>query len=291
MIKLQLHSMAWVCTVCMGVMCAADARGGVEQDQLNKNFIASQDITLNDKWENTAIGNELNWSFDTALSPGTVTDATVPGITAAYAFPAALGEAGDYRHFAGDDVTFELWFKPDGLSGDHVLFETGGDGSGTVFKLNGNALTFRAQESTTAGEFAQVSKTNIDADWQQVVGVIELNVGITLYHNGQFVDSAAASDMDAWVGFNDSGLGRVIGTVAGGGGFTGFDGQIAIMRFYTKALDADMVQDNYLAIIPEPISLILPLVGVLGLRRRKRGTAWECGREDSNLHGCYPTRT
>lgn len=47
------------------------------------------------------------------------------------------------------NVTWELVFRPVDLNGNHVLFETGGNGDGSAFILQGSVLEFRVQDAAT----------------------------------------------------------------------------------------------------------------------------------------------
>lgn len=258
------------------------------------NWEADLDTPGDNTWASSVNAASTNpWTFSGSQTPIDVSGDTAgtdfASIQSAYSFPNATAIRPDWQgaSVAGgaspspssQDATFEFVFRLSDETGNHVLFETGGANRGTSVTLTGTTLTFRAQQGTTAGTFAEASVTNLAVGvFHQVVATIDMNADviqtIQVFHNGTFVDSAGPADDGAdpdWDGSDDAGLGRVNGAITAGT-FTNFDGDIAIMRYYRdQVFDATDAQQNFDALVPEPSSLaLLGLGGLLVARRRQR---------------------
>ena len=204
-----------------------------------------------------------------------VFDPSVPGITGAYRFPEARAATinangtprAAWEALAQPNVpgTFEIWFKPDDLTGSHVLWEIGATNKGVAIALDDDELVFSVQ--ATDGEGGNASnyvhrEPLTDTGWHQAVITIDLfSFQITSYLDGQAVNSAAfaPSATYRWTGGNPAGLGT-LGTDsafpdAGIAGdpipqpdLTDFHGLISTMRFYNIDLFANEIIDNYNAL-------------------------------------------
>jgi len=110
----------------------------------------------------------------------------------------------------------------------------------------------------------------------QIVGVVDPdNAGGTgkmrLYLNGQRIGNNA--EFKYWQdGNNDAGLGGVDSALGAAGSAGDFDGQIAIVRLYSDAKTDAEVAALYNAVVPEPATVGLLVLGggVLLARRRRR---------------------
>ena len=244
-------------------------------------FEASADVAGDAVWDPLVPSFE-GFDFPAPASPVVVNDPAVPGITAAY----DVGATGNPGVFDGNigalqasrqDGSFEIWFKPDDLTGgDQVIYEFGGSGSGGYISLQGDQLSFYVN-----GVFSDrtLTTTLADADWTQVVAVINNTYEpdplveseddfISLYVDGQFIGDTQANlaDFNDWAGANESGLGQDGLSIASLGPIdnTGddnattsfpFAGEIAIFEYVASALSAQDVLDRYNAITTAPTGL------------------------------------
>ncbi|MEM6329128.1 MAG: LamG-like jellyroll fold domain-containing protein [Planctomycetota bacterium] len=246
---------------------------------LERRFDAAAD-TPGDAFWNAELPSFERFNFGADTSPVPVNDPAVPGITQAY----EVGGSGVSNIFestvngqqAGrQDATFEIWFRPDDLTGgDQIIYEFGGAGSGGYFSLQGDQLSFYVN-----GAFSDrtLSTTLTDAEWTQVVGVINntfdpVNASqddfISLYVNGQFVGDTQANlaDFNDWAGGNQAGLGQDGQSIANFGPIDNtmddnltvsfpFAGQIAIFEYTAAALTSPEIQDLFDAVTTAPEGL------------------------------------
>ncbi|MBN4075522.1 DUF4347 domain-containing protein, partial [Gammaproteobacteria bacterium AH-315-E17] len=204
--------------------------------------------------------------FDWGLSGQTYNasaGSTYPGITSSYSFSGSSsgGTTASFDGISGDpsnnDATFEMWIKPDSLSGgDQVLFESGATGDGIVIYLQNDVLNVYVKDggvnstvtynlNTDSSGIFSGSPYSGDptAEFFQVSAVVDLSNTIKLYINGVEADSTAFSGVD-WAGGNAAGLGQDNGGSANG--ITGsFDGEIARFRFYEEALPDTHLAENF----------------------------------------------
>jgi len=261
------------------------------------NWEADLDTDGNSQWESSVnAGSTDPWNFGSPQTPTDVSGDTAgtdfANIQTAYSFPGAVATREDWDNGipggAGtpteEDATFELVFRLNDDSGRHILFETGGSGRGTILFVDGTTLTFESQQGS--GNNAVVSLTGLAVgDFHQVVATIDMESDaideIELFHNGQAFAGNTAGPADGtqndWDGGDNAGLGSNNGTNADGGSFTNFDGDIAIMRYYRGTdFNQSQAQQNFGALVPEPSTIALAVMGLLGLcgellRRRWRG--------------------
>jgi len=242
---------------------------------------ASEDTDGDNRWEDVVLGNPSGLDFELDDSPA-VTRVTgvssYQGISAAYDFPggstgqeagALLSDSGTstYRSFqdppgpleSGDwtvqDVTMEMWFKPDtlthGPSNGQILFEDGG-GTGYGIFINDNLLQLRKHPGSGLVSFDVSSITN---EFIQAVGTYDVSAGaMALYVNGDSKGTASPGGGD-WSGGDDAAVGtrgeNNVGSLGNGQQNTeSFDGKIAIFRVYrNQILTAGQISTNYQNIV------------------------------------------
>ncbi len=239
---------------------------------------AASDVDGNAFWESMVNAtNTRRWNFGASTSPVSVTDTTLLDLSKAYHFGADgssgagmaswqnLGFSGNPT---GQDATFEILFRPEDLIDNHVLMETGGIGDGTVVKLEGDELVFRVQRFNPSGtaddNFVEI-RTTLDTAgvFYHFVGTIDLGSDeASMYLNGQLIETRGTvltdtlqpgGDLNDWAGGNAAGLSIASssGGVAGGNvGWTTFNGDIAIVRYYQdNVFDAVDATANYNALL------------------------------------------
>ena len=140
------------------------------------------------------------------------------------------------------NVTWELVFRPGDLTGNHVLFETGGNGDGSVFVLQGSILEFRVQDANTAEQRIIATHTFAAGDeskFHHVVAAVTLgaaganNVDLFVNAGAPVASLGATGALNDWAGGDAAGLGRVNGGIpTGQTGFDAFTGDVALLRYY-----------------------------------------------------------
>ena len=255
-------------------------------DSYTLNYDAASAASGAAYWNDTTLVSGYDFDLD-----GEVLDkapqSTYAGITDAFHFDGyGGGRMSDLAGLPGEQTkksaSFELWFRPDDLYDNDVLFETGsygflGTGTGTSFimvdedndgvaddlqfvvKNGGTKRTLTADLSTILGR-----TTTLTNDFIQVVGTYDRNINgsstdaVTLYVNGVEVDYDTATGLNDWSDAGNIGLGRVNGSInVGNSNVTNFEGDIAKFRFYEHALSSDTVSDNFDA-VATPLGKVVP---------------------------------
>lgn len=165
-----------------------------------------------------------------------------PGAPAWFRSPAALQASLDTFGGTNLNVSWELVFRPGDLTGSHVLFETGGDGDGTAFVINGSNLEFRVQDAPNADQRVQVMQSLAPGDeekFHHVVATVTLGAAgtssVSLYLNGgpAVGTQSALGDLNDWAGGDGAALGQINGGITIGlPGEEPFTGDIALLNYY-----------------------------------------------------------
>ncbi|MCB1209314.1 MAG: cadherin-like beta sandwich domain-containing protein [Verrucomicrobiales bacterium] len=238
-------------------------------------FDAGLDTNANSVWENTQTLQTHNINLGANLTRNASPVTAIPGISAAYVFPTAgttdvanyARSAASIQDIAGDpstkSATFELWFKPDSLTGgDQVLFETGGNSNGFSFYIrNGNTLRVSVISNASAGFSIEAPLTGLESEFIQAVATLDINnPGTTdtlhLYLNGVEVAASPVTHtgVNKWSGPDFFGIGGSQGTFAqvGGSGANGVDlnpntfaGEVSIARLYNSVLTSQQIASNF----------------------------------------------
>jgi len=246
--------------------------GGVVTAGADFDADADLDADADNRWEDESGVSGLDFALAPSVTRVTGTS-LLPGISAAYDFPggstgnadgARLSIAGtatdqSFQNAPGDwtneDVTIEMWFKPDNLTpaplNGQVLFEDGG-GTGIGLLVDNNELRLR---KAPGGGNVGFNIASIAGEFIHAVGTYDVSAGaMELFVNGVSVGTATPGGGD-WSGGDPVGVGTRGGANLGGigGGQAGtesFDGQIAKFRVYrNQLLTASEVTQNFKAVV------------------------------------------
>ena len=192
-------------------------------------------------------GNTRNITLSGGYSLVEVTDD--PRFTHAYSFDGTgQGTTGSFDNFnEQDSASWEVWFRPADVTGNEVLFETGGTGDGMSLNIradgNGYRVLFAIQDnSSNHFELESEILTNL-ATFTQAVAVFDQQLDtLQLYVDGKPVGEALDTEgrIQDWSGSSDVGVASENAGHGGGSGLSGygnFTGEIAAIRFYERAID------------------------------------------------------
>ena len=233
---------------------ANDSSVGPATSGASLQYDAATDDGADLVWENQTSETGLDWDF----SGGGVTFDASPvsstGVAASWVFDGSGGGVTDsYSNLAAnpskEPATLELWFRPTDAVGQEMIFETGGNGHGTSFSLNGSSLELLVNAgSDTALLSRDISAEIAGGEFIQATALIDTNNSeVRLYVNGILVDSeTGVTGIDDWANGNDSGLGQVnnqtLSTNTGN-----YIGEISRLRFYESLLTPSEIQANFYA--------------------------------------------
>ena len=139
-------------------------------------------------------------------------------------------------------LSFEAWAKSDTLGSWQTVMGINGSNTQIAFS-SGNVITFGRNGG--AGAINASSGVSVVANtWYHIVGTYDGNVSnqVNIYVNG----SLEGSNVDMGSNGNDNGsILRVGCTGLGSNGIEFFNGQISLVRIYSRALTASEVSANY----------------------------------------------
>ncbi|MBT7852815.1 MAG: hypothetical protein HN675_05795 [Opitutae bacterium] len=199
------------------------------------------------QWEDLLGATDFPFTFATGQETHPIEDVTFPRIESAYEFPAAKATAPSGSKLGSShSASFEIWFKPEDLNDNHILFEIGGEGSGSTLAMQADQLHWITQTGNNSNRMK--ASVTLPAEsvgiWNQAVVVNHIKGDgrgeIFLFLNGGIVEDTDSRDTGYtnWAGGNGSGLGRFSGNYTGNddvptASIKDFNGQISIWRFYS----------------------------------------------------------
>ena len=183
-----------------------------------------------------------------------------------YAVLEAQCSAMSPAYVSEDDMTIELWFKPDlDLTGEQVLYETGGSGNGSMLIYNADDNTVEAYIDGGADTdpdlqlYASIGGISWE-EFNQVIAVFDIKNGaaadtLTLYVNndpsaafssaGAITASNPAGDIILMSGNDKAGITTTSGTTALLKSFSTFKGQLSHIRVYDGILSSAQMAKAY----------------------------------------------
>ena len=144
------------------------------------------------------------------------------------------------------NVSWELVFRPGDYEGIHTLFNTGGNGDGTAFVLEGSVLDFRFQDANNDDQrviaATDLAEIGSESDFYHVVGVCDIDSAgpgtAAIYVNGELrAEVTSAGTINDWDGGDLAELGTG-NNIPGGNPFNPeeFTGDIALFNYYEGLL-------------------------------------------------------
>lgn len=156
-----------------------------------------------------------------------------------------------------DNTLFEIWIKPDDLTGQETLLEFGGGDDGLTLALDNSDFLFHLNDA--GGNILQV-RADLSSigtsEFIQCAGYIDMsNSTAYAYLNGQQISSANITQILDFAGNNTNGLGDAEGT--NGLGYGSYEGYIGYVRLTTRVAgdtqltisDANtLIQNNFISL-------------------------------------------
>ena len=151
-----------------------------------------------------------------------------------------------------DNVTLEVFFNHDDGSTGFMLYEGEGDGFGgnVEFHLYVNGNVLNSWFTTSSGDFNLTGSSMTAGTWNYGAVTYENlssvgNASSKLYQNGVLVDSGSSATVDlASMPISNFLIGRPYSTSLG----RRYNGQIAVVRVYNRALTPQEIQQNFNAL-------------------------------------------
>lgn len=156
----------------------------------------------------------------------------------------SVGSANQFFYGGNLDITFEAWVKSPGLAAGKYICGIFGFSYGNRLYISGNGnIVFGIYNSATNswGYLQSTSGLNLfDNQWHHVVGTMTATTG-SIYTDGVLRQSGSGTHTgtNVWIGMS-----AVIGTDQNDI-YYHYNGNIAIARFYRRALTANQVLNNF----------------------------------------------
>ena len=219
-------------------------------------YNASSDNNENDLWENKQGISGFDLSLISPAQRVSVYGSSYNKITHAYKFDGNKSMAAMQSldrispNPSTGSATFEFWVRPESLTGDQVLFESGGHIDGVSLKVSSNEISFIVKDGSVKARATSTNPLN-SSEFSHVIGVYDSDVNgngipdIYLYVNGVLSGKQVdVSNLKDWAGSNKSGLAGINENV--NDSYThGFNGEIFSFNFYLKALTQVEISDLF----------------------------------------------
>lgn len=212
----------------------------------NQNSIAAWDADDpgNDSannWDVSYFVNSPYFNSEWVLSGG-IKPTLTPVASSNYLFDQAYyfdgtgyGSSEDNLASTTNNMIFEVWLKPDDLSGQELLMEFGGSGDGVSLALDGTDFLFYANNTSSnvlqlRGDLSSFGTS----EFIHCASFIDVdNNAAYMYLNGQQVSSDNIISFIDYDGGNTNGLGQIEGT-CGLSGYVNYEGLISYIKITTR---------------------------------------------------------
>ncbi|QNN22111.1 hypothetical protein HED60_07440 [Planctomycetales bacterium ZRK34] len=233
----------------IGGMAATTQAASLEYD-----YNAGLDTAGNGSWENELSATVVRtWAFQPSgsYSP-TAISSSATDFTQAYEFGSGINGA-TASSFGSSDISgasaaFEFWIKPTDLTGDEVIFESGGATHGTALLLSGSNLTFYTRNNFNNTDVTVGLTSGDISDVMQVVSAVDGGSGQTVVYVNGIARNVKAGTQNWSQGTDAAGLGRIgndLGALDSSGSYGVFNGQVAQARLYNGNITGYEVANAY----------------------------------------------
>jgi len=153
------------------------------------------------------------------------------------------------------DITIEAWVYPEASVDYMGIVIKGDDGAENYEALLGDQLLYWAIQWTDGTRDSEkLPLTYNTNEWMHLVTIYDIGNNVSLYKNGEFVDSDALPNKTPQTNDVYLGIGRELGTSRY------FNGHIDSVRIYNRALSAEEIKALYRnEAVDEGLVLYLPL--------------------------------
>lgn len=231
-------------------------------DQFSYSTLPPSENSTHLTWQNADNSNQIELDKNHVSYVDDPTE-TIPALRGQFQFDGNGGGTIGSRVTLDQAATFELWVRPDSLSGERLILEGGGDEGGFAIYQVDDQIEVRMVGATQAGlpdsePYVLVAEGLSTSSFTQIsftfgAGLTPANpnqLDAMLYINGELADHL--TDIPSWesnvsLGSVDHyGLAQQVGSVAGQDATDFFAGAIANVQFFEAEFNAVDAQTYYL---------------------------------------------